>query len=317
MKTTIAILCCVLVTGGVLVAKEAARTYHDESFLQDYSERVPLASELHGAQLRKVRADRNGRVLVLSDKGLLQVHEGRLKPDRLHRPLADMRIRDMEVHEGQFVFLTDKHVLSNAWAGRFLASHKMRAAERLAMGTAFDFLVAGSERVACFRGPDAVRELSTEGGVRQAVFDPVRKQFLVLTETALWRVTSAGEQAAVFRHGQMNCLALTDEDSWIGTSNGYLRLDRRSFEQRSDIETKVPCTEILCIRPIGDKTWFGTPRGAFAMNRDGTIDYYASNRWLVDDAVIDIAPGPDGSVLILSKTGLSIIHFEPMTLAGK
>jgi len=317
MKTPIAILCCVLVTGGVLVAKEAARTYHDEPFSQDHSEKVPLASELRGAELRKVRADRNDRILVLSDKGLLQVHEGRLKPDQLHRPLTDMPIKDMEVHQGQFVFLTDKHVLSNAWAGRFLASHKMRDAERLAMGTAFDFLVAGSERVACFRGPDAGRELSIEGGVRQAVFDPVRKQFLMLTETALWRVTLAGEQAAVLRHRQMNCLALTDEDLWIGTSHGYLRLDPMSFAQRSDIEAKVPCMDIRCIRPIRDKTWFGTPRGAFAVNRDGTIDCYASNRWLVDDAVIDIAPGPDGSVLILSKTGLSIIHFEPMTLADK
>jgi len=317
MKTPMAILCCVLVTGGVLVAKETARTCRDLPFLQDYSEKVPLASELHGAQLRKVRADRNGRVLVLSDKGLLQIHEGRLKPDRLHRPLTDMKIEDMEVCQGQFVYLTDESALSNAWAGRFLVSHNMRDAERLAMGTAFDFLVAGGERVTCFRGSEAGRELSTEGGVRQAIFDPARRQFLVLTETALWRVTSAGEQTAVFRHGKMNCLGLTDEDLWIGTSNGYLRLEPMSFTQRSDIETKVPCMDILCIKPIGDKTWFGTPQGAFAMNRYGTIDYYASKRWLVDDGVVDIAPGPDDSVLVLSKTGLSIIHFIEMTLADK
>ena len=123
------------------------------------------------------------------------------------------------------------------------------------------------------------------------------------------------EQAAFFR--QENELPCPDRRELVmGKSNGTcVSIGGRSISV--DIETKVPCTEILCIRPIGDKTWFGTPRGAFAMNRDGTIDYYASNRWLVDDAVIDIAPGPDGSVLILSKTGLSIIHFEPMTLAGK
>jgi len=38
---------------------------------------------------------------------------------------------------------------------------------------------------------------------------------------------------------------------------------------------------------------------------------------LVDDAVADIAPEPDGSVLVLSQKGLGIIHFQQMTLAEK
>jgi hypothetical protein len=63
--------------------------------------------------------------------------------------------------------------------------------------------------------------------------------------------------------------------------------------------------------------WFGTPRGACAVNPDGRVDYYASQRWLVDDRVVDIAAGPEDSVLILSQKGLSIIHFEEMTLAKK
>lgn len=312
-----AILCGVLVTGGVLVAKEAARTYRDEPFGQDHSEKAPLASELHGAQLRKVRADRNGRVIVLSDKGLLQVHDGRLKPDRLHRPLADMRIKDMEVHEGQFVFLTDQHVLSNAWAGRFLVNHKMPGAARLTMGTARDFLVAGGERLTCFRAQNVVGDCPIEGVIRQVAFDPARGCFLVLTDSALWRVTSDSNQTAVFRYEKMNCLGLTDDALLIGTSDGFVSLDPVSFVQRSALETRVPCADIRCIERIGNKMWFGTPRGAFAMNRGGTIDYYASKRWLVDDEVIDIAPGPDDSVLVLSKTGLSIIHFTEMTLSDK
>lgn len=38
---------------------------------------------------------------------------------------------------------------------------------------------------------------------------------------------------------------------------------------------------------------------------------------LVDDAVVDIAEGPDNSVLILTQKGLSQIEFKPMTLAEK
>ena len=317
MKKSIAIQCIVLVAGGFLVAKEAGIVHHDQPFIQDYSEKVPLARELDGARLMKVRADRNGRILALSDKGLLQVHEGRLKPDRLHRPLADMRIRDVGVHQGQFVYLTDEAALSNAWAGRFLVRHKTPDATQLAMGAEFDFLVAAGKRATLVHGRDATFELPIGDGIQQIAFDPSRGHFLVLAGSTLWRVTSDGGRTAVFGHENMNCLALTDDVLLIGTSEGYLHLDPVSFERRSGIETKLPCTEIRCITSIGDKTWFGTPRGAFAVNPDGTIDYYASKRWLVDDNVVDIAPGPGDSVLLLSRTGLSIIHFEPMTLAQK
>jgi len=226
MKTLLLSLSLALVAGPTAFANNASRVYVDHPFVQDYSEKVPLATDLGGAKLRKVRADRNGRILVLSDKGLLQVHEGRLKPDKLHRPLADMNIKDMDIHQGQFVYLTDKFVLSNAWAGRLLA----------------------------------------------------------------------------------------DRDSWPvtrGPEDGEPKTEDRKPK------TKLPCTDIRCTKMIAGKNWFGTPRGAFAVDRKGKIDYYASGRWLVDDRVVDIAPGPNSSVLILSQTGLSIIHFQEMTLAQK
>ncbi|UCD48956.1 MAG: hypothetical protein JSW27_15635 [Phycisphaerales bacterium] len=226
MKTTILCIGLAVVGYPAAIAEAASRVHVDRPFVQDYSEKIPLATDLRGAKLLKVRADRNGRILVLSDKGLLQVHEGRLKPDRLHRPLSDMNIEDMDIHQGQFVYLTDESVLSNAWAGRLLE----------------------------------------------------------------------------------------DRDAWPvsrGTGDGRQKTEGR------ERKTKLPCADIRCTATFAGKTWFGTPRGAFAVNSEGRIDYYASRRWLVDDNVVDIAPGPNGSVLILSETGLSIIHFEEMTLAEK
>ena len=124
MKILLLSLSLALVAGPTVCADNASRVHVDRPFLQDYSEKIPLAADLGGAKLRKVRADRNGRILVLSDKGLLQVHEGQLKPDRLHRPLADMNIEDMDIHQGQFVYRTEKFVLSNAWAGRLRADRR-------------------------------------------------------------------------------------------------------------------------------------------------------------------------------------------------
>jgi len=196
--------------------------YIDQPFVQDYSEKIPLASQTADVKLLKVRADRNGNVTVLSNQGLLQVDAGMLKPDRRYRPLADAPIKDIEVSGGEFVYLTDRHVLSNARAGQILGEH----------------------------------------------------------------------------------------------SDEYFRTDPNSFE-RGRTEKRLPCTDVRCIRAMGESTWFGTPKGAMALGPDGHIDYYASKRWLVDDMVVDIWPGPDRSVLVLSETGLSVIHFREMTLANK
>ncbi len=95
-------------------------------------------------------------------------------------------------------------------------------------------------------------------------------------------------------------------------TSGWIRIRRKV-----EVEERLPCTSIRCIRTIGESTWFGTPQGAFSLHPEGHIDYYASKRWLVDDAVVDIWPGPDRSILILSETGLNIVHFRDMTLAEK
>ena len=45
----------------------------------------------------------------------------------------------------QFVYLTDRDVLSNAWAGRFYVPQKMPGAELFKMGSDFDFLVSSED----------------------------------------------------------------------------------------------------------------------------------------------------------------------------
>jgi len=203
--------------------REGTPFHVDRPFIQDTSEQIPLGPEVRDAKLLKVRMDRNGRILVLSDKGLLRVHAGQLRPDRQDRPLADMQIKDIAVHQGQFAYTTDRQVLSGASAGRILIDRE---------------------------APEA-RSLLADG-------NPV--------------------------HADSN---------------------------------SIPCTDIRCSRRIGDKSWFGTPRGAFTMDPNRHIGYYASRRWLLDDDVIDIWPGADRSVLVLSRRGLNIIHFEETTLAQK
>ncbi len=289
----------IALTCHVTTVGSQSGVHRDQPFIQDYSEKIPLDTGVRGAKLFKVRSDRNGRILVLSDKGLLQVHRGHLKQDQRHRPLANMTIRDMTIHQGQFVYLTSTSVLSNAWAGRLLSRHQVPDAGHLAMGESLDFMVANSE-------------------TRQLGFDTPRRRFLALQEGMLQCKTKDGNTQGTFQHENMTCFELTPDDHiLIGTPHGCLSVDADSLAQTSNPVTELPCLDIRCIKTIGTKTWFGTAQGAIAMHHNGALDYYASQRWLTDDPVVDIAPGPHNSVLILSQTGLNIIHFETMTLAQK
>lgn len=298
----------------------AQNAYVDQPFRQDFSEKVPLGPGVGDAKLLKVRADRNGRISVLSDKGLLQVHEGRLVPDRLHRPLADMHIVDMETHDGQFVYLTDEFVLSNAWAGKLLVEHQVSGAHRLVMGKDSDFLVVGDKQSVLFHNGKPVQDWKQRASdVKQGVFYGERERYLMLTRGTIEELGRNMNRTLFFEMMQVNCFDFSRDGRTllVGTAYGYSQWDPNSLRPLGDLLNKLPCTDIRTIRAIGDTIWFGTPEGAFSLHPDGRIDCYASKRWLVDDMAIDIAPGLRDSVLVLTEKGLNVIRFKEMTLAEK
>jgi len=294
--------------------------YEDRPFLQDYAEKIPLSPELTGTKLSTVCSDRNGRILVLSEKGLLQVHKGELVPDRQHRPLLDMQIINMVTYRDQFVYLTDKAVLSNAWAGKLYVPHKMAEVDLFEMGGNFVFLAAGKDTLAYFEKTKNIEKLKTDQQhIKQLLFDRKRNRFLILSDSRLDCFSPEKDIKKVFEGKNLNCIELTNNNKifLVGSQNGYIELDAHTFKQMADLKEELPWTDIRCIEQIDKKIWFGTPKGAFALHSDGRIDYYASKRWLVDDMVIDLAKGPNKSVLVLSTEGLSIIHFKMMTLEQK
>lgn len=318
MKATV--LGITLILAVAVSARETTPVHIDRPFVQDYAEKIPLAPHTGDVKLLKVRTDRDGHVAVLSNKGLFLLDAGILRPDRRHRPLADANITDIQVVRGEFTYLTDDRVLSNAWAGRLLWDHHGSGARWLAAGEDDEVMVVGSGRAVRFRRGEPVQDWRIDAaGFKQAVFDAKRKQYLLLADDRLWRLGPEKAAQPIFTHKDLTCLAFSSDGRtlFVGTSNGLLRLDPNSFEPQSDIVTRLPCTAIRCLSAMGENLWVGTPAGAFALHPDGHIDSYASQRWLADDAVVDIWPGPQRSVLVLCETGLSIIHFRDMTLAEK
>src|SRR6185437_13174606 len=80
--------------------------YHDRPYEQDYS--IRYYPEDKTALLRRIVSDRNGNICVLSDKGLLKPHAGKLLypgelvRDLSYRPLTDRKISGLTLYEDQF-----------------------------------------------------------------------------------------------------------------------------------------------------------------------------------------------------------------------
>lgn len=128
-----------------------AQQHIDKPFIQDYADKYELIESTQNTKLQKVRSDRNKSIYMLSDMGILLTGENTIAKNSYYRPMDNMKILDMDVHEGQFVYLSETEVLSNAWAGKVLITHKMKKPICFKMSADFAVLVAGEGEVAIFK----------------------------------------------------------------------------------------------------------------------------------------------------------------------
>ena len=59
--------------------------------------------------------------------------------DKTYRPIADKNISDLSIYKNQFVYLDDKAVMGNAWAGSLYLKHNLPKATMLTSGSDFEF----------------------------------------------------------------------------------------------------------------------------------------------------------------------------------
>ena len=295
-----------------------AQTYVDQPFLQDSAEKFSLEEGEGNAALLQIASDRNKVIKVLSSLGLMLPHEKSIRQDAQYRPLIDMNIVAMTEYQGQFVYLTDKAVLSNAWAGKLYIKHNLKAPMAMGMGPDFLTLIAGEGDFVVFKNDLEVWRSSIDNPKPISVqYDTNSGQFLLLTADGLYQIDSSSKSSKkVFNGTNLTAFTLYNDSIVLGTSNGIQILDRKTFVPNK-LDQKLPWTEITTVKNIRGSLWFGSTKGAFKLREDGKYDYYASKRWLVDDQVVDLAEGPDGIVLVLTQKGMSKINFAPMTLAQK
>ena len=295
--------------------------YKDTVFLQDKSILYDVGHQF-SLQLKRVCVDRNDKIQVLSNAGILRPYRDHLTTDLHYRFMTDLNIRSVENYHNQFIYLTDKVLFSNAWAGKVLIKHNLPDAQYMAGGDHFDFLIGSSRELRYFKNGELIwsESINTSQVIVDLKYDPYRKMFWVLFEYSVAQfdpknlkikevISQAAKLSSIVSHSN-------DRSIYLGSDKGILHYDKEKFISIKSL-TALPSIDITCLIQIGNKLWAGTSHGAFSIDRQENINYYASRRWLVDDQVLDINSGRDHDVLILSKKGLSVIRFEPMTLEDK
>ncbi len=312
------ILTTTLLIAGLLTL--SAQIYQDKPFLQDYARKYAFADRNYPKwKLYSVSADRNRRIQVLSSKNLLTPGDKYLVKDGLYRFLNDVDIVAVGTYQQQFIYLTPEALFSNAWAGKVWVEHDMPGAKAFCMGRDFAFLLAADGKLEYYANGKKAWEKETGTFLpEKMLWDDQNGYFLVLTGDALYTFSPDKKKwKEVHKGSQLTTFTLWKNKIVLGTADGYYTLDRKDFGKRDALNNKLPWPDLTDVEVIDGRLWFGSTRGAFVLRDDGGFDYYASRRWLVDDHVIDLAPGPDGSTLALSRTGLSIIAYKPMTLYDK
>ncbi|MDP3002943.1 MAG: hypothetical protein Q8N38_07435 [Bacteroidales bacterium] len=302
---------------------QVTQQHQDKSFIQDYS--IKFLTESADVKLIKVVSDRNGYIQIFSSKGLLRPRDGQflfpgtLVKDVQDRQTSDKKIAGIGTYHDQLVYIDDKAVLSNAWAGKLFSRHIMLGAKIFAGGKDFNFLISDGKSLIFLKDSEKLWEGSLSGEeVRDIKFDVANNLFWILGKESISTFSAEKKEIIkVISGSNLSCIEQTSNKLIVGTSDGYFEIDSKTKKQIGDVHKKMPWTELTTISEIDGNIWFGSTWGAMMLRKDGKFNYYVSERWIPSDTVVHIAKGSENSVLILTNKGLGKICFKETTLHEK
>lgn len=293
-------------------------THRDRPFVQEFAIKYDASTTLNA-----VASDRNGNIQLLSDGGLKKLTHGELLwpgkvvEDNTYRFMKDKSIVALTEVEDQFVYLDEKVIFSNAWAGHLYVDHKVENPIGFLGFSYSDFIVFNAHKLNFVRDGTVLWSISSNQPILEVVKSSHPTKFYVLTSTELLvgnleknkleSIFKAKGFVSVTEH-QGNVVIAHEQDGLYFLDHEYNLLKKNQ---------KLPSLQLNVIRSFGENLWVGSDEGAFKINTKDQIKYYASRRWLNEDKVLDIRLGRDGDILILNSGGLSRIVSQYITLAEK
>jgi hypothetical protein len=244
----------------LLQANAQQPVYEDVPFWQDKSEYV-FASEGQELNMQKVLFDRNYVVQILTPTGLVKPNKTTIVKQHLYRPLVDMHILDMKLYRDEYMYLTDKAVLSNAWAGTVYVKYDLNGAKAFDGGTDFDFLI-GSDASLVYVDKTGVKskvKLPKKSMLVDIRFDKDYNGFWVLTDKKLsFFDVKTGKLESKLDGSGFTAFTLMKNHSelTIATTNGYMIFDK-GLNKVTKSNAKLPCVQLTSVNEIEGRLWFG------------------------------------------------------------
>jgi len=275
-----------------------------------------------GAQLKKVVVDGDFNVYVLTDKGLYRDFPGDiLSKDLTYSSLADKNPTDVCIQEttGYLYYLYHDRFLTNAHAGAICGHLPTGRYTQMAVNADGDILLVGNTGAVVYHRNEKKADIALPSGelVRLYVHD---KSFWYLTTGAVFHL-EGNKWKEVHKGGPFTSLAFSGKRIAVGTPDGYYLIDQRgkTVEEKNNRLPVPAVTGMLYAKAAegnDDRLWLASDEGAYAKEPD-RFRYYASQRWLNQDYIVDMAADRDGNIYLLTPTGLNKIDFRETTLFAK
>src|SRR5690606_37105308 len=260
-----------------------------------------------------------GSQLVKPFGGYFQ-QNGKIVPDVTYLPMKDKKVLAIDRYQDQVVYIDDEAVFSNAWAGVLFLKHTLANPTAFAGGKDFAFVAAAKNKLQLLQQDQAPYAFELPAGINvlDIVFDASQNQFWILSSSDIYSLAPATKTLIKAVSGdKMTSLAVNTVKNLlvVGTSNGYFTYDLKAKE-KSEVNQKLPWTEITTELADGENVWFGTTMGAFKMDAAGRFSYYFGDRWLPCELFKDLIV-QGNKTHVLTENGLGTIVFEEMTLEQK
>lgn len=310
-------LCCIVAAVASAHGQQpspARQVYEDVPFRQVRAIRYRNEIDLAGRTLRTVRVDRDGRALVNTERGLLTAYHGRLVPYRGYAGLEGLDHLDLELLDGRFVFLTSKMLLPLDRAGADYLDNTKHNCTRVAALARSNYLLLSADAVYRFNGGDV--ETRPNPGYREVVLDPHSGGAILFGPDMLACFDGDTLHALPAPAAEIcGAIAVAPGHYKVATADGLFAVVDETIEPDP---TLLPNRDLTCIdRDRAGRLWLGSARGAFCIEPDGRLRYYAGGRWLHDGRVIDLFVDTRNDVFILTTGGLSKLACDDMTLHDK
>ena len=300
--------------------KKGQPVYQDSAYLQPISVRYYFNQSQQLSKLAAISANRDGQIRVLSDSGVVVpdngslFYSGKLIRDISYSSLLSKKIKAIGTYRKQTIYLDNKQLFSNAWAGKLQIDHGLPNASIFAGGEDFHFLISDGVQVIYFDQTGKKLWTGVFNGVFQIRYQALKKCFLLVSPNQVVEYYP-GEPNLKVRYAGTGITCATEifqgNEVVIGTTSGYFGLSDKK------LIAALPCAEITDIQEINGQLWFGSSWGVFYQNSKGKYTYFAGERWLPGNRVISLEAGPEKSVLVLTDKGVAQLSFNTMTLGEK